>query len=602
MSQKDSMDNAVEAGVKRNKTQKERSNDMRQEKKVGGTKRALLTSVLALVLSLAMLAGTTFAWFTDTASTGVNRIVSGNLDVGLEYWDKESGWLDAEDSKDLFDENALWEPGYTQIVYLKVKNGGNLALTYAMQITPVHEQLGINVDGEEFKLSDYIQFGWAVITVGEDDTFQFADRDAARAAVGEGVHLGEELRRQAELPLEADAEELVALVAWMPEDVGNEANYRNVEPSIELSLKVLATQATVESDSFDNMYDEGAVEDELKDLPTYDYTYSELEGIILIPDENGNIVKAIVTAKAGKVPEGYFANGKFAKLSTVEIQDGVTEIGDKAFMGCKALRSVSIPDSVKRIGKMAFYYAGPTTLTLPKGIEEWGQSAFQGGYVRELTVSEGLKEIGFCAFQYCPYLKKVTIPEGTNVGRWAFRASKVEEVEVNGDISGDQAFYNCDSLKKAVMNGKVIGEKAFYNCKNLTTVELGENVTTISDYAFMNSSGLTEIVIPKNVTSIGKRAFASCTKLVSMQLECNATLGSQMFYNCKALTTLTFDESVTKIPGGLSLNYSKNLANVIVKHGMWTLNQKQYTTDESGKLPTAAVQLLIKGYGAVYTA
>ena len=54
MSQKDSMDNAVEAGVKRNKTQKERSNDMRQEKKVGGTKRALLTSVLALVLSLPM--------------------------------------------------------------------------------------------------------------------------------------------------------------------------------------------------------------------------------------------------------------------------------------------------------------------------------------------------------------------------------------------------------------------------------------------------------------------------------------------------------------------------------------------------------------------
>ena len=218
---------------------------MRQEKKVGGTKRALLTSVLALVLSLAMLAGSTFAWFTDTASTGVNRIVSGNLDVGLEYWDKESGWLDAEDSKDLFDENALWEPGYTQIVYLKVKNGGNLALTYAMQITPVHEQLGINVDGEEFKLSDYIQFGWAVITVGEDDTFQFADRDAARAAVGEGVHLGEELRRQAELPLKAGAEELVALVAWMPENVGNKANYRNVAPSIELRPRWRTTASTI---------------------------------------------------------------------------------------------------------------------------------------------------------------------------------------------------------------------------------------------------------------------------------------------------------------------------------------------------------------------
>ena len=169
MSQKDSMDNAVEAGVKRNKTQKERSNDMRQEKKVGGTKRALLTSVLALVLSLAMLAGSTFAWFTDTASTGVNRIVSGNLDVGLQYWgvgeDGKKTWLTAENSEELFDKNALWEPGYTQIVYLKVENNGNLALTYAMQITPVHETVGVNVEGEEFKLSDYIKFGWTAFTV-----------------------------------------------------------------------------------------------------------------------------------------------------------------------------------------------------------------------------------------------------------------------------------------------------------------------------------------------------------------------------------------------------------------------------------------------------
>lgn len=575
---------------------------MRQEKRNARTTgRALATSVLAIVLCLVMLVGSTFAWFTDTASTGVNQIVSGTLDVGLAYWNGTE-WAEAEDSQKLFDQNALWEPGYTQIVYLKVKNDGNLALNYAMQITPVHEQVGINVDGEEFRLSDYIQFGWAVITAGEDGAFQFADRDAARAAVGEGVHLGEALRRQAEEPLNAGAEELVALVAWMPEDVGNVANYRNVAPSIELTLKVLATQATVESDSYDNMYDEGALEDELKDLPTYDYSNNELDGIILIPDENGDIVKAIVTKKAGKVPEGYFANSKFAKLYEVEIQDGVTEIGDKAFMGCRALRSVSIPDSVKRIGEMAFYYAGPTSLTLPKGIEEWGQSAFQGCYVRELTVSEGLKEIGLCAFQYCQYLKKVTIPEGTNVGDWAFRGSKVEEVEVNGDISGEQAFYNCGSLKKAVVNGKVIGEKAFYSCKNLTTVELGENVTTIGAFAFMNSSGLTNIVIPKNVTSIGKRAFASCTKLISMQLKCNATLGSEMFYNCKALTTLIFDESVTEIPGGLSFKYSKSLANVIVKPGTWTLNKKQYTTDESGKLPSAAVQLLIKGYGAVFTA
>ena len=290
---------------------------MRQEKKVGGTKRALLTSVLALVLSLAMLAGSTFAWFTDTASTGVNRIVSGNLDVGLQYWDKESGWLDAEDSKDLFDENALWEPGYTQIVYLKVENNGNLALTYAMQITPVHETVGVNVDGEEFKLSDYIKFGWTTFTVDGDGAPVALDREAAQTGVGEGAQLGTTLHRRAELPLEAGAEELVALVAWMPENVGNEANYSTVQPTIELSLKVLATQAAVESDSFDNTYDgDAATDEELNSKPEYDYEslydYDNLEGygVTVERNEAGKVVKATVSGVNGKVVDGFFYNNK----------------------------------------------------------------------------------------------------------------------------------------------------------------------------------------------------------------------------------------------------------------------------------------------------
>lgn len=520
MSQKDSMDNAVEAGVKRNKTQKERSNDMRQEKKVGGTKRALLTSVLALVLSLAMLAGTTFAWFTDTASTGVNRIVSGNLDVGLQYWgvgeDGQKTWLTAENSEELFDENALWEPGYTQIVYLKVKNGGNLALTYAMQITPVHEQLGINVDGEEFKLSDYIQFGWAVITVGEDDTFQFADRDAARAAVGEGVHLGEELRRQAELPLKAGAEELVALVAWMPEDVGNKANYRNVAPSIELSLKVLATQATVENDSFDNTYDAGAVEDELKDMPTYDYSYSELDGIILIPDENGNIVKAIVTAKAGTVPEGYFANLKqsvdengkpiavpaerWADLTEVVIEDGVTEIGKDVFQGCVGLTNVTIPDSVKKIGTWSFYM--------------------------------------------CKGLKNVDIPANTEIGDSSFRQSGLEQVTVSGGSVGNYAFHRNESLETINIDCETIGDEAFSGCDSLTNITLGSSVKTLGRAVFYTCDALERVEIPSTVTDIGEKTFYSCPALKEAIIRAG-TVKAGTFYNCRALTTLIISDNAT---------------------------------------------------------
>ena len=494
---------------------------MRQEKKVGGTKRALLTSVLALVLSLAMLAGSTFAWFTDTASTGVNRIVSGNLDVGLEYWgvgeDGQKTWLTAENSEDLFDENALWEPGYTQIVYLKVKNNGNLALTYAMQITPVHEQLGINVDGEEFKLSDYIQFGWAVITVGEDDTFQFADRDAARAAVGEGAQLGKTLHRQAAEPMEAGAEELVALVAWMPEDVGNEANYSTVQPTIELSLKILATQAGVESDSFDETYDEDAATDEgLDSKPEYNYSYTEEEGVTLITDENGKVVKAVVSGVNGKVPDGLFANLKqsvdengnpiavpaerWADLTEVVIEDGVTEIGKDVFQGCVGLTNVTIPDSVKKIGTWSFYM--------------------------------------------CKGLKNVDIPANTEIGDSSFRQSGLEQVTVSGGSVGNYAFHRSEDLKKITVNCETIGEEAFSGCDYLTDITLGENVKTLGDKAFYTCDALERVEIPSTVTDIGEKTFYSCPALKEAIIRAG-TVKAGTFYNCRALTTLIISDNAT---------------------------------------------------------
>ena len=527
MSQKDSMDNAVEAGVKRNKTQKERSNDMRQEKKVGGTKRALLTSVLALVLSLAMLAGTTFAWFTDTASTGVNRIVSGNLDVGLKYWgvgeDGQKKWLTAEDSKKLFDENALWEPGYTQIVYLKVENNGNLALTYAMQITPVHETVGVNVDGEEFKLSDYIKFGWTTFTVDGDGAPVALDREAAQTGVGGGAQLGTTLHRQAAEPMEAGAEELVALVAWMPENVGNEANYSTVQPTIELSLKVLATQAPVESDSFNNTYDkDAAAAEDLKNKPEYnykslyDYDNPEGYGVELVRNAEGKVVKAIVSGVNGKVPDGFFANLKgsvdengkpiavpaerWADLTEVVIEDGVTEIGKDVFQGCVGLTNVTIPNSVKKIGTWSFYM--------------------------------------------CKGLKNVDIPANMEIGDSSFRQSGLEQVTVSGGSVGNYAFHRIDNLKKISINCETIGEEAFSGCDYLTDITLGENVKTLGDKAFYTCDALERVEIPSTVTDIGEKTFYSCPALKEAIIRAG-TVKAGTFYNCRALTTLIISDNAT---------------------------------------------------------
>ena len=502
---------------------------MRQEKKVGGTKRALLTSVLALVLSLAMLAGTTFAWFTDTASTGVNRIVSGNLDVGLQYWgvgeDGKKTWLTAEKSEELFDKNALWEPGYTQIAYLKVKNNGNLALTYAMQITPVRETVGVNVDGEEFKLSDYIKFGWTTFTVNGDGTPVALDREAAQTGVGGGAQLGTTLHRQAAEaePLEADAEELVALVAWMPEDVGNEANYSTVQPTIELSLKVLATQAAVESDSFNNTYDEdAAAAEDLNNKPEYDYEslydYNNPEGygVKLVKNEAGKVVKAIVSGVNGKVPDGFFANLKgsvdengnpiavpaerWADLTEVVIEDGVTEIGKDVFQGCVGLTKVTIPDSVKKIGTWSFYM--------------------------------------------CKGLKNVDIPANMEIGDSSFRQSGLEQVTVSGGSVGNYAFHRIDNLKKISINCETIGEEAFSGCDYLTDITLGENVKTLGDKAFYTCDALERVEIPSTVTDIGEKTFYSCPALKEAIIRAG-TVKAGTFYNCRALTTLVISDNAT---------------------------------------------------------
>lgn len=583
MSQKDSMDNAVEAGVKRNKTQKERSNDMRQEKKVGGTKRALLTSVLALVLSLAMLAGSTFAWFTDTASTGVNRIVSGNLDVGLEYWGgAESGWLTAENSEDLFDKNALWEPGYTQITYLRVKNNGNLALTYAMQITPVRETVGVNVDGEEFKLSDYIKFGWTAFTVDGDGAPVALDREAAQTGVGEGAQLGTTLHRQAAEPMAADAKELVALVAWMPENVGNEANYSTVQPTIELSLKVLATQAAVESDSFDNSYDEDAATNEdLDNKPEYDYEslydYNNPEGygVTLERNEAGKVVKATVSGVNGKVVDGFFYNNtpgteatptdRWRELKEVVIEEGVTEIGVDAFSVCTSLETVTLPQSLQKIGEKAFSYCTSLkTINIPDSVNVIGPKAFF--FCKSLTsidIPEGITEIGYATFGYAENLATVNIPTSvTRIGDFAFQNCGFTSMNVPATVKelGEGAFSTCRSLENVTVPAETVSKKAFYFCDSLKNVTLTSDVKTIGEEAFRQCTSLENIEIPSSVTELGTCAFKNCFALKTAVIKGGTVKGSSVteatFYNCKALETLVISDNAT-LDASFNAQYSK---------------------------------------------
>ena len=227
------------------------------------TKRALLGSVMAMVLCLAMLVGATFAWFTDTASTGVNKIQAGNLDVALEMKDAAGQWVSAEGKtlnwvKAAAGEQVLWEPGCTyELPQLRVVNKGNLALKYKIQIT------GIQGDA---KLNEVID--WTI-------------NDAAIDLTEGHLTAGQQ----------GDA---FTIKGHMQDTAGNDYQNLTIDG---IAITVVATQDTVESDSFDKDYDAGA------EYPVVAVANVNTNGDTVLRDkEEDHTIQ--VTVPAGALDEG----------------------------------------------------------------------------------------------------------------------------------------------------------------------------------------------------------------------------------------------------------------------------------------------------------
>ena len=290
---------------------------------MANTKRALLTSVLAIVACVAMLIGSTFAWFTDTASTGVNKIQAGNLDVELAYKNAktEGNFKEAKADTKVFDESALWEPGYVEYVVLKISNAGNLALKYQLGINIADEKGSTNVDGKEFKLSDYIRF--AVIDGDKAGT----DRDALVKAAGEGAALSKGYTSEEDHLDKKGDEKIVTLVVWMPTTVGNEANHKTgvAAPSIDLGIKVYATQYTHESDSFNDQYDKDAKYTEVIAAgKTFSSGKHTLYAGITATNANAIAVKASGANTDVTILDGTFDGGSGGNNQCIHVRDGAT--------------------------------------------------------------------------------------------------------------------------------------------------------------------------------------------------------------------------------------------------------------------------------------
>ncbi|MBP3605376.1 MAG: hypothetical protein J6J66_02140 [Clostridia bacterium] len=212
------------------------------------TKRALLSSVITLLVCFSMLLGTTFAWFTDSVTSANNVIKSGTLDVEM-HWAKGNEdpdaaatvWTDA--STGAIFESDKWEPGYVEVRHIKISNVGTLALKY---------QLRIAANGDVSDLSDVIDVYFV------DPAVQVADRTALDgiAPVGTLTEVLAGMPENASGDLAAEKSDTITLALKMREDAGNE--YQNKEIGSDFVIQLLATQLTSEMDSFDDLYDANA--------------------------------------------------------------------------------------------------------------------------------------------------------------------------------------------------------------------------------------------------------------------------------------------------------------------------------------------------------
>ena len=270
-------------------------------------------------------------------------------------------------------------------------------------------------------------------------------------------------------------------------------------------------------------------------------------------------------------------------IKTVTIGDGITSIGDYAFVYCSGMTELILPNSVTSIGNAAFSRcSGLTELTLPSSVKSIGWSAFYGcSGLTKLTLPNSVTSIGQSAFKGCSGLSEITslagIPpvcgsgvfDGVNktnceliVPKGSVAAYK-QAYGWNGfsNISGGAAPGRCgDSITWALDDSGNLtlsgsGEMWDYNENDLPfrslrikTVTIGDGITSIGNSAFQGCSGLTELTLPNSITSIWEGAFCGCSGLTELTLPNSVkNIGESAFEGCSGLTKLTLPNSVKNI-------------------------------------------------------
>lgn len=310
-------------------------------------------------------------------------------------------------------------------------------------------------------------------------------------------------------------------------------------------------------------------------------------------------------------------------LSRVVIEEGVTSIGNWAFVGCESLRSISLPDSLTCIGDDAFSgCVSLAAITIPKNVTSLGETIFfgccslaaitvskenlvfsscegalfnkegtrllycAGGKAGEYAIPDGVTAIADAAFMDCLFLTGITIPKSvTDIEEKAFFTCYVLETitvsQENPAYSSDAGvlfdknktkLIRCPETKSGTYeipdSVTEIGCYAFFDCRNLTAITIPNSVTTIEDQAFSCCFNLTSLNVPEDLIYLGDSAFSACMGIANLTIPQGITyIPWGAFSNCENLTSLTISQGVVNI-GPYAFDGCLNLDNVTISENV----------------------------------